>query len=240
MAIKSKISSGELSRQVSANYVGETFEVALINSPGTSYQPDSTDEAAFISYEVGQVGGYRRQTLFFTESDVSNYSDGGVALATKAAVFAHDGSPSSFSFTHVALVRGEGNVEVTNSVVTSKPSAGVNGSYLSLPTTTAGGGYGLTVNLTVTNSGTALTDWILTIANPGYGYADGEGFAVTDAVLAASGAIAQGSGDLLSGIGSTSSGGGAFVSVAPTTNSIVMSDGNEAVFYFNLKQFGFN
>jgi hypothetical protein len=240
MAIRAKISAGELTRQVTSSYVGETFEVLLINSPGTSYQPGFTDDASFAANEVAQIGGYRRQTLTFAASDITSYSDGGVALATKAAVFAHDGGGSTYTFSHVVLARGDGNVQSLDTLVSSKPAGGVDGSYTSLPVVTTGSGIGLTVNLTVANSGIALTDWLVTIEDPGYGYVQGDSLAVTDAVLSAAGAIVQGAGQISFAIATVSDGQGEFVSVAPSTNNVVMSDGNEAVFYFNLKQFGYN
>ena len=58
-----------------------------------------------------------------------------------------------------------------NSTVT-KPTAGVNGTYNNIPIdTTNGSGVGLDVNLTVTNNGANLSDWVLTIAESGYNYA---------------------------------------------------------------------
>ena len=240
MAIRAKISSGELTRQVTSSYVGETFEVLLINSPGTAYQPGFTDDAVFAASEVSQIGGYRRQTLEFTAADVSSYSDGGVALATKAAVFAHDGGNDTYTFSHVVLARGDGNVQTLDALVSTKPAGGINGSYVSLPTVTTGTGFGLTVNLAITNNGVALTDWVVTIDDPGYGYTQGDSLLISDAVLSAAGAIVQGAGQVTFSVSTVSAGNGEFVSVAPATNNVVMSDGNEAVFYFNLKQFGYN
>jgi hypothetical protein len=239
MTIAAKISSAELNTQVVNRFVDNIFEARLINLPGTSYTPGTTNDTTFLSSEVTYgVGGYVRQTFKYISGDVAGYVDDGVGLARKGAVFTHDGSGTSLTFSHVALCRGNGNV-LTLGAVTTKPSAGVNGTYTNLPTTTAGSGKGLTVNLTVTNLGASTGDWAVTVNQPGYGYAASDTINIAQAALDQSGATVTASSNLIFSVATVTTGGGQLVSVAQTESTINLGNGNQAVFYFDLKQFGY-
>jgi hypothetical protein len=244
MAIAAKISSTELQAQVEDRFVDQYFEARLINTPGTSYTPGTTNDTTFLGFEVtAGTGGYERQVIKYVSADVSAYSDDGIALATKGTVFAHDGGATSIDFSHVALVWSTGNVTALDAV-TSAPSAGVDGTYENIPIdTTDGSGVGLTVDLEIQNSGAATTDYILTINKFGYGYAASDVLTILDGTLAGLGAITGGAGNLAFAVDTiyspTIASAGDVVSVAQTSSSVSLTAGNEAVFYWNLKQFGY-
>lgn len=242
MAIAAKISSAELTAQVTDRFVDKYFEARLIYAPGTSYIPGTTVDATFLSNEetIGN-GGYQRQVIGYAGGDVSAYSDDGVALTQKATIFAHDGSGVPTNFSHVALVWSDGNA-LTLGAVTAAPSAGVDATYTNIPVdSTSGSGVGLTVDLTISNSGATATDYALTIVNAGYGYAASDTITILDGTLAGLGAITGGAGDLTFPVATVSSqtNAGAILSVAQTASSVSLTAGNEAVFYWNLKQFGY-
>lgn len=243
MSIAAKVSSTELTAQVTNRFSGKYLEARLINAPGTSYIPGTTDDATFLGFEVASgTAGYTRQTVKYEPADILVYSDDGVPLNRKATIFAHDGGATVLNFSHVALVWSDGNVQSLTSPVTSAPSAGVDGTYTNIPIdTTNGSGEGLTVDLTITNSGAAATDYALTIVNPGRGYAAAEVLTILDGTLAGLGAITGGAGDLSFTVATVSTGAdaGDVLAVAETTAPVALADGNEAVFYWDLKQFGF-
>lgn len=242
MAIAAKISSSELTAQVTDRFVGNSFEVRLINATGTSYEPGITDDATFLTFEVPiGTGGYQRQVISYGSGDVSTYTDDGVALTTKATIFAHDGGATTTDFSHAALVWSTGNA-LTLSAVGTAPSAAVDGTYTNIPVgTTTGSGVGLTVDLTVTNSGAASTDYAVSIVSAGYDYVAADAVVFTEGTLAGLGIVSAGAGDLALTVDTvnTPSNAGEILSVAQTTSSVVLSGGNEAVFYWNLKQFGY-
>jgi hypothetical protein len=239
MSIAAKISPAELVAQVTDRYVDQYYEGWLINAPGTAYQPGITDDATFLTNEVAAgTGGYQRQVIKYIGTDVGNYADDGIALATKATVFAHDGGGTSLDFSHVALVKGTGNVQ-TLGAVTAAPSAGVDGTYTNIPVTTGQSGSGLTVDLTITNSGAAPGDYALTIVKPGFGYVAADGLQIAESVLVSLGAVAASAGDLTFSVGTATTGGGALLAVAQTANTVSLTAGNEAAFYWNLKQYGY-
>lgn len=239
MAIAAKISPAELTAQVTDRFVGKYYEARLINAPGTSYVPGTTDDATFLANEVPiGTGGYSRQVIAYDGADVSAYSDDGVALATKATVFAQDGSATQISFSHVALVEGDGNVTAL-AAISGAPSAGVNGTYLDLPTITGGSGTGCTVDLTITNSGAASTDYTLTIKQAGSGYGASDSIQVQEAVLVAAGAVLAGAGGITTTASTVYSSSEQLLSVAQTPSAVNLTGGNETVFYWNLKQFGY-
>ena len=242
MAIAAKISSSELIAQVTNRFVGNSYEARLISATGTTYTPGITDDATFLSFEapIG-TGGYQRQVISYALADVTSYTDDGVALSTKATIFAHNGSANSIDFSHAALVWSTGNT-LTLGTVDTAPSAAVDGTYTNIPvTTTTGSGVGLTVDLTVANSGASSTDYTLTIVNAGYDYAASDVLVFTEGVLAGLGVVAGGAGDLALTVGTVSSpsNAGQILSVAQTSSDVILSGGNEAVFYWNLKQFGY-
>ncbi len=242
MAIAAKISSTELTAQVTDRFVDRSFEVRLIDASGTSYEPGITNDATFLAFEVPiGTGGYQRQVLSYASADVSAYTDDGVALTTRASVFAHDGGATTIDFSHAALVWSTGNALTLGSVSTA-PSAAVDGTYTNIPVdTTTGSGVGLTVNLTVTNSGASSSDYAVSIVNAGYDYAASDGLVFLEGTLAGLGIVSAGAGNLGLTVGTINSptNAGAVLSIAQTSSSVVLSGGNEAVFYWNLKQFGY-
>jgi hypothetical protein len=242
MAIAAKISSSELTAQITNRFVGNSFEARLIDATGTTYEPGITNDASFLAFEVPLgTGGYRRQVISYSPGDVSTYTDDGVALTTKATIFAHDGGGTTTDFSHVALVWSTGNVSALGAVTTA-PSAAVDGTYTNIPVdTTTGSGAGMTVDLTVTNSGAASTDYAVSIVSAGYDYAATDGIVFLEGTLAGLGIVSAGAGNLAVTIDTvnTPSNAGEILSVAQTTSSVVLSGGNEAVFYWNLKQFGY-
>jgi hypothetical protein len=242
MAIAAKVSSSELTAQVTNRFVGNSFEARLISATGTAYEPGITDDTAFLAFEVtAGTGGYQRQVISYVSADVSTYTDDGVALTTKATVFAHDGGATTTDFSHAALVWSTGNA-LTLGTVTTAPSAGVDGTYTNIPVgTTTGSGIGLTVDLTITNSGAASSDYAVSIVSAGYDYAASDGIIFLDGTLAGLGAITGGAGNLALTVSTVNTpvNAGDILSVAQTTSPVVLSGGNEAVFYWNLKQFGY-
>ena len=157
MTISAKISSTELTAQVTNRFADTFFEARLINAPGTVYSPGVTTDASFLALEVAQgTGGYQRAMINWAAADILAYTDDGVALQQKAAIYAHDGSGTTIDFSHVALVWSTGNPTALGAV-TAAPASGVDGTYVSLPiASTSGSGTGLTLNVTVANSGAAV------------------------------------------------------------------------------------
>lgn len=242
MAIAAKISSAELTAQVSNRFVGNSFEARLISATGTTYLPGITDDASFLGFEVPLgTGGYQRQVISYALADLTAYTDDGVALSTKATIFPQDGGATSIDFSHAVLVWSTGNI-LTLGTVSTAPSAAVNGVYTNIPvSSTDGSGAGLTVNLTVSNSGASTSDYSLAVVSAGYDYAAADALVFTEGVLAGLGIVSAGAGNLALAVGTVNapSDAGQILSVAQTTSSVILSGGNEAVFYWNLKQFGY-
>ena len=243
MAITAQISSAEVTAQVTNRFVNQYFEARLINAPGTLYEPGFTVDADFLSFEAPLgVGGYQRQSFSYAPGDVSTYADDGVGLESKATIFAHDASNDNIDFSHAALVWSTGNVTALGSVATP-PTSGVDGTYTNIPiSTTSGSGVGMTIDLTITNSGASASDFAISVARPGYDYAASEVLSISAGVLAGLGAISSEAEGLLGFTVSsvnTSANGGQILAVAKTDSPVVLTAGNEAVFYWNLKQFGF-
>jgi hypothetical protein len=242
MAIAAKISSTELTAQVTDRFSGKYLEARLIDASGTTYEPGITVDATFLGFEVtAGTGGYKRKVINYIPSDVSNYSDDGVGLTTKATIFAHDGGSTSIDFSHAALVWSLGNVLTLGSVGTA-PSAGVDGTYTNIPIdTTDNSGIGLTVDLTITNSGASASDYALTVNYPGYNYAAADVLTILEGTLSGLGAVVAGAGNLALTVATanTPTNAGNILAVAQTSSDVVLTAGNEAVFYWNLKQFGY-
>ena len=242
MTIAAKVSSGELTAQVTNRFSGQYLEARLVNAPGTSYIPGTTDDPTFLGFEVAAgTAGYERQVIKYDPADILAYSDDGVPLNRKATVFAHDGSGTVLNFSHVALVWSTGNA-LTLGAVSTAPSAGVDGTYTNIPIdTTSGSGEGLTVDLTITNSGATTTDYAVTIVTPGRGYAASDVLTILDGTLAGLGAITGGAGNLAFTVATVNTAANAddLLAVAETTAPVALSSGNEAAFYWDLKQFGF-
>lgn len=242
MAIAAKISPSELTAQVTDRFVGKYYEARLIDSAGTTYTPGTTDDATFLALEVPiGTGGYDRVVFAYEAGDITAYTDDGVALQTKGTVFAHDNSATALDFNQAVLVESSGCVTALASPVSAFPSAGVNGTYTNLPTSTTGSGSGLTVDLTITNAGVANTDWVLTINSPGYGYTAADPIQVQEADLVSVGAVAVSAGNLDTTASTvyTSATAGDLLAVAELESPVSLVNGRETVFYWNLKQFGF-
>ena len=242
MAIAAKISPAELIAQVNSRFDGAYLEARLINAPGVAYVPGTTDDASFLGFEVTRgLSGYLPQVIGYTSSDLSGYTDDGIGLSTKATVFAHDGTGPAIGFSHVALVGSGGNV-LTAEPVLAAPSAGANGAYTNIPVdATTGSGEGLTVDLSIINDGASVSDYAITIKNAGSGYAELDVVTILNGTLAGLGATSGGTGDLQFRIATVSSqsNAGQILSVAQTSSVVSLTGGNEAAFYWNLKQFGF-
>lgn len=239
MAIAAKLSAYETQAQVATRFADKFLEARLINAAGVTYTPGVTDDATFLGNEVTLgTGGYQRQVIKYELGDVATYGDDGVALATKSTIFSHDGTATTTTFTHVALVWSQANA-LTLGANTAAPTAGIDGTYTDLPIdVTNGSGVGLTVDLTIQNSGAASTDYIVTIKDSGYNYAASDTLSILDANLAAVGAIVGGAGNLTFSVATVSANtdAGQIFSVAQTTNQVQLVSGREAVFYWNLKQ----
>lgn len=243
MTIAAKISPTELTAQVTDRFADTFFEARLINAPGVTYTPGLTGDASFLANEVPiGTGGYARSVINWTAADVGAYADDGVALTQKAATFAQDGSATTIDFTHVALVWSTGN-GLTIATPTAKPATAVDNTYVAVPVTSVtGSGVGMKVDVTVANSGAALTDFTFTVSSAGYGYTNTDDLRITNATLQSIGLTTEVSGDLdfQAATVYTATNAGEILSVAQTPSSVVVSGGNEVAFYFNLKQFGFN
>lgn len=246
MTIAAKLSSTELDKILRDRYVGNYFEARLINSPGTSYVPGGgVADSVWLGNEVTVgTGGYQRQVIYYENTDVSNYADGGVALAQKGTTFAHDGGATDIEFTHVALVWSSGNV-MTLGAVTAAPASATTTteSYTNIPIDiTSGSGVGMTVDLEVTNSGAATTDYVLTINKPGYGYAASDTLGILNATLLAldpsigAGGLSFSAATVHSPTVATA---GDLFTITKPASAVTLTAGNEAVFYWNLKQYGF-
>ena len=246
MTIPAKVSATEVQNIVADRYVGQFFEARLINAPAYNYDPGvAGSDATLLLNEVPVgTGGYQRAYLSWSAGEVGTYADGGVALAQKATVFAHDGSSTPLTFSHVALVWSSGNA-LTLGAVTSAPASATTttANYTNIPIdSTNGSGFSLTVDLQVTNSGAATTDYVVTLNKPGYGYAIGDTLTISNGTLAGLDP-SIGAGDLTFPVATAYSpsvaNAGDLFSVVKTTSSVSLVDDNEAAFYWNVKQFGF-
>ena len=237
MATTAKISSAEISAQIQQRFVNKYVETLLVNANGVSYQPGITVDATFLSFECAQgVGGYERQVFVYQPQDQTAFTDSGVGLQTKGAIFAHDGSGDDITFTHAVLVWGQGNV-ISLDAATLDPAQGVDGVYTDIPTSTDGNGTGLTVDIVVSND-----VFVFTPSNYGRNYEIGDQISITEAAMVAVGAIAEGAGGAIMDVTnvSTNSEAGSIIAVAGTTGAVVLDAGNEAAFYWDLKLYGIN
>lgn len=246
MTIAAKVSATEITNILSDRYVDQYFEARLIDLPAYTYDPSvSGEDATLLAGEVPiGTGGYARAILSYSNSDVGAYADGGVAMNQKATVFAHDGGATPLTFSHIALVWSTGNALTLGAVSAAPASATTTTSaYTNIPIdSTSGSGVGLTVDLEVTNAGAATTDYVLTLNKPGYGYAASDTVTISNGTLAGLDA-SIGAGDLTFPVATVytptiATAGDLFTSVK-TASAVNLTDGNEAAFYWNLKQFGF-
>jgi len=243
MTIEAKVSSSEIDEILRARYVDQYFEGRLIDLPAYSYDPSvAGSDATLLLGEVAiGTGGYARSVIKYETGDVGGYADGGVSMVQKATTFAHDGGGTALEFSHVALVWSTVNVLTLGSVTAAPASATTTPSgYTNIPIdSTSGSGVGLTVDLTVTSNGAATTDYVLTINKPGYDYAASDTLTITNGTLAGLDP-SIGAGDLTFSVGTihAPSNAGELFTAAKTTSTVTLIDGNEAAFYWNLKQYG--
>ena len=242
MSITAKISSTEIENQITDRFVGSWFEVALLDSSGFLYEPGVTSEADTMIHEVDATlyPSYSRQTFAYAPGDVSTYTDDGVGLNTKAAIFGHDGATDAFTFTHTVLLWGEDNVSAIAPVV-SAPSLATDGVYETVfPVLTTGSGVGMSVRLSVTNGGANPVDYTLVINGAGKGYAPGDELRVSGIDLVNAGVTSEQT-DIVFSVDTVTSAPNStkIISVAKLANTATLSNGQQAGFYFNLKQFGY-
>ena len=245
MTIPSTVSFGELSDILTDRYVGQYFEARLIDLPAFTYDPGTAgSDVTLLTGEVPiGTGGYARAVLYYESGDVGAYADGGVAMVQKGTTFAHDGSETALEFSHIALVWSTGNVTALGSVTAAPASAATTTeAYTSIPIdSTSGSGVGLTVDLEVTNAGAATTDYVLTLNKPGYNYAASDTLTITNSTLAGLD-VTVGAGDLVFSASTvytpTVAAAGDLFTAAKTSSPVTLTGGNEAAFYWNLKQYG--
>ena len=206
MSIAAAINKKELTKSVRFQFVGSAFQVALINSPGTVYSPSTTISSTFLQNEItAGTAGYQRQNILYTDSDVQAYTDEGVPLARKGAVFTHDGGTTTYQFTHVALLRiaqGTGSISGTTLTISNTTYNGFDAGYTLTGGSIPSGTYISALGTGVGSNGTYVLNQAVTQA-------------------------------------STTITGAEIVSVAALASQAIMSDGNQAVFYYDLKQFGY-
>ena len=237
MAITAKVSAAEVVAQIDQRFINKYVEAVLINAVGVPYTPGTTNDATFLSFEVPQgQGGYERQVFTYANTDATAYSDDGVGMNTKGSIFAHDGSATTMSFTHAALVWGTGNVVSLDAAI-ADPATGVDGVYTDIPTSTNGSGTGLTVDLTIANN-----VFVFTPSRYGRNYAAGDEINVSEASMEAAGAISAGAGaaTMLVGNVSANTEAGQIIAVAATSSQVLLNAGNEAAFYWDVKLYGTN
>jgi hypothetical protein len=106
VTVVASIAAAELEYIAAQAYVGKSFSVALVNSPGTTFAPTDSLSTALAAEVSGS--GYARQTFSYTSGDVGGYTANGLPLARKAATFTHDGGSGSYNFSHAVVIRGTG------------------------------------------------------------------------------------------------------------------------------------
>lgn len=245
MTIAAKVSSTEVDNILRDRYVDQYFEARLINLPAYNYDPTvvGADATLLAGEVVLGTGGYARAVISYGSSDVGNYADGGVPLNQKATVFAHDGSGTPIAFSHVALVWSGGNA-LTLGAVTAAPASMAGGlTYTNVPVdSTSGSGVGLTVDLTVAGTGGTLGSYAVAVNRPGYGYVAADTVTIANATLAGLDP-SVGAGDVTFPVNTVHTPNhataGDLFTVVKTSNAVSLVAGNEAAFYWNVKQFGF-
>ena len=120
MSVVASISAAELAYIATQAYVGATFRVALVNSPGSSFAP--TDTLATVLAGEVSGSGYARQTFTYTSGDVGGYTSNGLPLARKAATFTHTGT-GTYTATHAVVIRGGASTGTSGSLVAVVPLA---------------------------------------------------------------------------------------------------------------------
>ena len=131
------------------------------------------------------------------------------------------------------MKRAQGNL-LGVSPVSSEPSQDmVEGTYPDMPVS---GGSGTGAVCTLTIAGTVHT---VAITAPGYGYTEGDSLRIDGADLQAVGANLNSGADVLFSANTIYESGEEIVAVAAPDSTTVLTSGNQAVFYFDLKHYGF-
>ena len=203
---------------------------------------------------AGTANGYGRRAFEYVAANVQGYNDKGIPLARKTTVFSHNGyGTGDFTFTHAVLLHSGNGHATALGAVTANPTGsaaftatGVR-EYKNLPVT-GGSGQGLTIDLQILNTGTNSTDWVVTLVNPGTGYTASDSVTVPEDTLQS--ALNNNGGTLTGGLtfpittvnAAAAAAGGTrdIVAVAKTDSAVTLTAGNEAVFYWDLKLFGYN
>ena len=121
MPVPSQVTAQELARVAEKSYVAQSFQVALVDAPGTDFEPDD----AFATLIAGEVregeGGYTRQNIAFLTSDIGLYESGKTTMARKAATFEHNGNAGEIiKFSHVVLIAPSGAAAVSTTKLASR------------------------------------------------------------------------------------------------------------------------
>lgn len=105
MPIASRVSSFELDRIATAAYVNQSFQVALVDAPGSTFDADDPLATVMANEVTVGLGGYARQTIGFTTADIGVFSEGKTEFARKAATFVHNNEQNqSYRFSHVVVL----------------------------------------------------------------------------------------------------------------------------------------
>lgn len=212
MTVTALVSSKEIRNTIANRYTatGHYFRVALVNT-NTTYVRGVTSDIDFMANEIEDgLAGYTSPYFQYTNSDIGIYADEGIPLARKAATFTHDGSATSYDFTHVVLLRKN---NITGSA--SGTALTVDSFDREPELTDELNGWVLTG--TGIDAGTGIT------AYTGTGGASGPWFYTLNQSVTATGTQSM----VLSQI----------IAVAELASTATLSDSNEAVFYFDLKHF---
>lgn len=107
MALVSVVNAEELRQVAIDTYVNESFDVALINSPGTLFGATDTYSTVISNEVTAGLAGYSRKTFTYATADVGTYQSGlrAIPLARKSVTWTHDDSQQVMEWTHVALIR---------------------------------------------------------------------------------------------------------------------------------------
>jgi hypothetical protein len=121
MPVPSLVSAQELARVAEKSYASQSFEVALVDAPGSDFEPDDAF-ATLIAGEVTEgLGGYTRQTISYSTTDIGSYQDGTTPLARKAATFNHNGNSGELiRFSHVVLISPSGTTATSTTKLASR------------------------------------------------------------------------------------------------------------------------
>lgn len=105
MPIAARVGASELNRIANESYVNQSFKVALVDSPGSTFDADDPLSTVIANEVTSGLGGYTRQQIGFTTADIGLYSNGTVPFARKAATFVHNNEPAqAYRFSHVVLL----------------------------------------------------------------------------------------------------------------------------------------